>query len=255
MPEVSRQAVVEKGAQLADDVKVGPFVYIGSCVRIGPGCVIDSGATVTGQTVIGAKCRIFPLAVVGSAPDGSDQMGTCTIGQANTIREHVTINAGCDEPTQIGDDNLIMIGCLVGAGARIASHCVLNNCTQINPGARIDDYVWTSAFTSVLPGGSVGAYTFLVGYTGVETDAPPFAMVQGYPFRVRGVNSERLRRCGFGDDDIRALKEAFRQLYNGSADQINEPALRKMQDRKDLNPHVVRLIEHIQAGLAKRQSK
>jgi len=245
MPRISRHAIVEKGARLADDVQVEAFACIGPEVSAGPGCLIGAGATLTGRTTLGAKCRVFPLAIVGAAPPDAPpgQAGQCLLGEANAVREHVTICAGAGAPTRIGNDNLIMIGCLVGPGAVIGDHGIFANYTHIDASSVVEDYVRTSAFTSVLPGSRVGAYSMLAGYTSVEGAAPPFAMLQGDPFRVRGVNTENLRRCGFGDDDIRALKDAFRQLFNGSTGRPDEKLVRKFLARKDLNVHVRRLLE------------
>jgi UDP-N-acetylglucosamine acyltransferase len=247
MPEISRYAVVEKGAELADNVRVEPFAYVGPEVTIGLGCVIENGASVLGRTSLGANCHVFPMAIIGSAED-PDRSGQCVIGEANDIREHVTIAGGFDRPTRIGNDNLIMIGCRIGPGAAVGDHCILTNCTQIDADAVIEDYVGTSAFTFVAAGATVGAYTYIAGYTGIEGAAPPYAMVQGYPFRVRGVNSEKLRRCGFGDDDIRALKETFRELYNGTGAKADPKALNRLSARSGLNAHVRGLVETLLAS-------
>jgi UDP-N-acetylglucosamine acyltransferase len=252
MPEISRYAVVEKTAQLAADVRVGPFAYIGPDVTIGAGCIIENSATIIGKTTLGEKCHIFPMAVIGAVPGKAGQVGQCILGDANSIREHVTISGGLDQPTRIGDDNLIMIGCQMGPGATVGDHCILANCTQIDGGATIQDYVGTSAFTFIGPGATVGMYTYIAGYTGIESYAPPYAMVQGYPVRVRGVNSVKLGRCGFGDEDIRALKEAFRELFNGTGATADPKVLRKMADDSSLNAQVRRLVEVLQAGTAER---
>jgi UDP-N-acetylglucosamine acyltransferase len=244
MPEISRHAIVERSAELADDVHVGPFAYVGPHVRLGAGCVIDSGATVTGQTTLGAKCRVFPMAVIG-AGSGDGEEGRCVLGQANHIREHVTLCGGSERPTVLGDDNLVMIGCRIGPQATVGSHCILSNYTQIDGGATVEDYVGTSAFTFVGSGATVGAYTYLVGFTGVDDDVPPYAMVQGFPCRIRGVNSEKLHRCGFGDEDIRALKDAFRQLFDENGTAADVQALEHLAVQADLNGHVRRLIEAV----------
>ncbi len=253
MPDISRHAVVEPTAKLASDVCVGPFAYVGGDVRLGPGCIIDSGATVTGRTSLGARCHVFPLAAVGGGENGQDE-GECLVGQANDIREHVAILGGTDQPTCLGDDNLIMIGCRIGPGASVGSHCILSNYTQIEGAARVEDYVGTSAFTSIAAGASVGTYTYVVGFTGVDKHAPPYAMVQGCPFRVRGVNTEKLRRCGFGDDDIRALKEAFRELFNSSGCEVSQEAMARLAGKPDANIHVKRLIDAIAQNRAGSKS-
>jgi len=255
MPEISRHAVVERGAQLDGDVRVGPFSYIGEHVRLGPGCIIENNATVTGKTTLAARNHIFPMAIVG-APAGEAKPGEpppgpgqCIIGEANVIREHVTIYAGTQRPTTIGRDNLIMIGCQIGPGAVVGNHEIFANCTHVLAGAVIEDYVRSSAFPVVEPGVRVGAYTFISGYARLDQDAPPFAMVQGQPFRVRGVNTQNLRRCGFGEDDIRALKSAFRELFDGVGCGVNSEALRRLHDDPGVCGSVRRLLQALQHAM------
>ncbi len=247
MPDISPQATVEKGAKLSDDVQVGPFCYIGPDVEIGPGCVIENNATLVGRTCLGAKNHVFPMSLIGIGADGADDRGECIIGEANKIREHTTLCAGGEEPTRIGNDNLIMIGCYVGAGATVGDHGIFANLTQIGSLSRIEDYVRTSAFTFVDAGVTVGAYTFTAGYVDVDHDAPPFAMVHGSPFRIRGANTHNLRQCGFDDEDISELKKAFRELFNGAGNRADEKALKRLLKKRPVNPHVSRLLEAIKA--------
>ncbi len=249
MPEISKYAIVERGAKLSDDVRVGPFTYIGPHVRIGPGCVIDSNISITGKTTLGERNHVHPLAVLGAGLDGTD--GELVLGEANVVREHVTLYAGTARPTRIGTDNLIMIGCQIDAGATIGDHGIFVNCTHIGAGAVIEDYVRTSSFVIVSPGVTVGAYTFTLGYGEMDRDCPPFAMVQGSPYRVRGVNAENLRRCGFGENDIRDLKSAFREIFTGPDDSPDPVVLRRMLSDQ-AGPHLRRLAESIQAGLGGR---
>ena len=58
-------AIIESGAELAEEVSIGPYAYIGSEVVIGPGCEIGHHATVTGLTTMGEGNRIFPYACIG----------------------------------------------------------------------------------------------------------------------------------------------------------------------------------------------
>lgn len=248
MPEISPKAVVDPSAQLAADVKVGAFAFIGAGVKIASGCIIDNNATVLGNTTLGENTHVFPMAVVGTSQDGAESVGRCIIGKANNIREHATICAGTGQPTIIGDDNLIMIGCHIGAGTKVGNHGIFANFTQFNDGSVIEDYVRTSGFALVENNIRVGAYTFISGYAGIESNAPPYSIVQGNPFRVRGANSENLRRCGFGEKDIKAIKSALREMYNGVG-QINDKVLQKFAKSASPNPYVRRLAEFIQAGI------
>ncbi|MFP3938386.1 MAG: UDP-N-acetylglucosamine O-acyltransferase [Phycisphaerae bacterium] len=245
MPQISPHAIVEKGATLADDVRIGPFSYVGPNVRIGAGCVIENNATVTGRTTLSEGNHVYPLAVIGESSDDSEEDGECIIGTANTLREHVTVYAGQDEPTRIGDDNLLMIDCQVGPAAVIGDHCIFANYTHVREGARVEDYVRTSGFCLINPGVTVGSYTFSAGYVIVDQDAPPFAIIQGSPYRVRGVNTHNLRRCGFGEDDIRCLKDAFRELYNGQTRRPDDAAIARLRDSDADSAGVRRLVEFI----------
>ena len=253
MPQISQYSTVEKGAKLARNVKVGSFCYIGANVKIGPGCVIHNNVTIVGDTTLGERNHVWPLAVVGVMLDGNETKGKCLIGNANSIREHVTIYAGSGhKATIIGQDNLIMIASQIGPGAKIGDHGIFANCTHIGRSAVIEDYVRTSGFASVDEGVTVGAYTFAAGYVQMDHNVPPYAMVQGSPFRVRGVNSHNLKACGFGEADIRELKRVFRELFDNAGRLDRDSLIQLRKDRK-ANPHVKRLVRYLDAGTAARK--
>jgi len=250
MPQIADQAVVEKAAVLADDVVVGPFSYVGPQVRIGAGCVIANNVTLTGRTVLGEASCVFPLAAVGLDADGRDD-AACVIGPHNALREHVTVYGGREAPTRIGNDNLIMVGCVVGPGAVLGDHGIFANATHIGAGAVVEDYVRTSAFTDIAAGVRIGAYAFTAGYSEVLSDVPPYAMIHGHPVRVRGVNTKNLRRCNFGEDEITALKNAYRLLFNGSGAAPGAEQLQRLSSDPASGRHVQRLCEALRRSLAK----
>jgi UDP-N-acetylglucosamine acyltransferase len=245
MPDISPLAHVDPAADLAEDVRVGPFTWIGPEVRIGPGCVIANNVTLTGRTTLGPRNHVFPLAVIGTTEAAGDSAGQVVLGATNAVREHVTIYGGTDAPTRIGNDNLIMIGSQIGPGATVGDHCILPNLTQVGAKAVLADYVQTGAFTFVQAGVTIGTYTFTTGYVTVDRDAPPFAILDGSPFRVRGANIEKLRRCGFSEEDVRQLKRAFRELYSGPDLQMNPSAAEALAAQSDGNPHVRRLAQFL----------
>jgi len=248
MANISDKAIIDPGARISEDVSIGPFCYIGPNVKIGPGCKIDNNVTIVGNTTIGEYNRLFPMAIVGTSFTTGEN-GICVMGNANTIREHVTIYAGVeDNPTVIGRNNLVMIASQVGAGANLGDHGIFANNTSIGPGSHIEDYVRTSAFSFIDGEITLGAYSFTAGYTHVNRNAPPFAMLQGAPYRVRGANTHNLKACGFGEDDIKEIKLAIHELYNGKH-QLNVAALTKMQKRKHLNQYVRALLESLSAEI------
>ena len=248
MLKCSEHAIVAEGARIADGVEIGPFCYIGPDVQIEAGCQIAANVTIVGRTTIGPGCKVFSMTTIGATSAGHDGQGQVRIGPENEVREHVTVYGGTDAATQIGRRNLVMIGCQVGAGAVLGNEGIFANFTQIGDGACIEDFVRTSGFTFIEPGVRVGDYTFTAGYADIDRDAPPYAMVQGCPFRVRGVNSHNLKRCGFSDADIRTLKTAFRDIFNGSGLQADKSAIARLLAEPKINPHVRRLIAAVQQG-------
>ena len=127
-------AVIEPGANIAKDVRIGPFSYIGSEVTLESGVQIKSHAVVTGKTKIGQETVIYPFAVVGEIPQDLKFNGekTClSIGKRNQIREHVTINtgtAGGGGLTSIGNDCLFMTGSHIAHDAKVGNRVIIANC-------------------------------------------------------------------------------------------------------------------------------
>ncbi len=254
MPEISPKAVVARPDGLADDVVVGPFSYLGPEVAVGAGTVIASNVTILGKTRIGPNCRLFPGCVIGMPAQGltDDQGGTCEIDADNVIREHVTIEAGADPDgpgTLIGTSNMLMVGCHVGHDARLTGEGLFANFTRIKHHCRIEEFVRTSGFTDILAYATVGAYTFTTGYASIDRDAPPYAIVQGIPFRVRSVNVTNLQRCGFDSELIAALKSAFRALFNGAADFPPPGKLDEVQQSYK-SQHIDFLVESLRCSAA-----
>ena len=59
MARVHPTAVVAPGAKLADDAEVGPYAVVGEKVALASGVSVGPHATLSGQTRVGARTRIF----------------------------------------------------------------------------------------------------------------------------------------------------------------------------------------------------
>ncbi|RMG11065.1 MAG: acyl-ACP--UDP-N-acetylglucosamine O-acyltransferase [Planctomycetota bacterium] len=219
MPEIHPTAIVEDGAQLADDVVVGPYCSVGAEVRIGPGCVLMHGAIVQGRTTLGAGNQVFPYAVLGSIPQDKKYEGepSClSIGNRNVFREHVTVHIGTasgNDQTRIGNDNLLMAGAHVGHDCVVGDHCVLANYTGLAGHVEVGDYAILGGQTGVHQFVRLGAHCITSGGSKVGKDVPPFTVAQGYPARLRGINHVGLKRRGFSDSTIRLLRQSYRAVF------------------------------------------
>ena len=107
--QIHPTAIVEPGAKLGEDVKIGPYSIVGAETVLGDDVELISHAVVTGRTRSARARRCFrsPRSAIGrrtsNTPASRRRSRSAT---DTTIREHVTINpgtAGGGMITKIGD--------------------------------------------------------------------------------------------------------------------------------------------------------
>jgi UDP-N-acetylglucosamine acyltransferase len=59
----------------------------------------------------------------------------------------------------------------------------------------------------------IGAHAFIGNNTSVIQDIPPYVLATGHPAVPRSVNLEGLKRRGFSEEQVRAIRNAYRLLY------------------------------------------
>lgn len=221
MPTIHPTAVVESGAQLAEDVFVGPFCYVGPQVVIGPGTRLVSHVAVTNHTTLGSNNVIWPHATIGADPQDlkfNHEPSTLIIGDNNDIRENVTIHIGTEIGggiTTVGSDNLLMVGCHIAHDCVIGNHCILSNIVQLAGHIRVEDHAVMAGCSAAHHFVTIGQYAFVGGMTRVVQDVPPFMVLEGNPGRIRKLNDMHLKRHRFPDQTVANLRTAFRRLYRG----------------------------------------
>src|ERR1044071_7155994 len=219
MSRIHATAVVDKHAQLDDDVEIGPYSIVGAGVSIARGTKIHSHVVIEGRTSIGEGNVFFPFAAVGTIPQDLKYKGeasTLVIGSYNTIREYVSLNPGTTGGgmvTRVGDHNLLMMQC------HIAHDCILGDWNIVANGATLGGHVVIA--DRVIVGGLVGIHQFVKIGTGailgagsmVSKDVPPFCNATGDRAKLHRLNVEGLRRRGFEKSRIDSLKQAYRILF------------------------------------------
>ena len=211
--------MVEPGARLADDVRVGAFAVIGPEVELAAGVEVRPHALVTGRTRIGPRTRIFPFAVLGEEPQDKSFSGESTelvVGADNVLREHVTIHVGTAKGggcTRIGDDNFIMNGVHIAHDVQLGSHVIVASQVAIAGHAEIQDHAVIGGLSGVHQHARVGESAMVAALSGVTLDAPPFGLVAGDRAELRGVNTVGLRRRGFAPEVRREIKRAYQLLF------------------------------------------
>jgi UDP-N-acetylglucosamine acyltransferase len=219
MPRIHPTAIVEPGAELADDVEVGPYTVIGPHVAIGEGTTIGAHAVITGHTRIGRNNRIFQFVSLGEVPQDKKYAGEPTrleIGDGNTIREFCTFNTGTVQDlgvTRVGNDNWIMGYVHLAHDCQVGNHTVLANSVTLAGHVEVGDYAILGGLTAVHQFCKIGAHIITGGGSIVYKDIPPFVMAAGQPATPHGLNTEGLKRRGFSAETLAALKRAYKTIY------------------------------------------
>ncbi len=217
--DIHATAIVERGACLADDVKVGAFAYIGPRVKLGPGCHVMHHATIEGHTTAGRGNTFFPFSACGCVPqDLKYRGGDCVleIGDCNEIREHATLHIGTEDGggvTRIGNHNLLMINAHVAHDCFVEDHCILANNVMLAGHILVESWAVLSGGVAVNHFTTIGHHSFIGGLATVVHDVPPYMIADGHPAAIRGLNRNGLKRRGFSDERMAALKDAYRMLF------------------------------------------
>jgi UDP-N-acetylglucosamine acyltransferase len=220
MVRAHESSIVDRRAEIADDVEIGPFCHVHAGARIGAGTRLVSHAVVMGNTTLGASNVVFPFTVIGGEAQvrkGPDTTGTrhaLEIGDHNVFRESVTVNTSSgDGVTRIGSHNLFMAGCHVAHDVVVGSRCVVANGVQLAGHVMIEDWVTFGGLAGVAQHLRVGQGAFVAAGAMCERDVPPFVIVQGDRAQVRALNVVGLERRAVPAESIAALRRAFAALW------------------------------------------
>ncbi len=242
-------AIVDPGADLGDNVSVGPFCRIGPGAKIGAntkvlfGTWIGRGASIGcdgliyPNVVIRERCRIgdrviiHPGVVIGSdgfgfAWDGEKhvkipQVGIVVIEDDVEIGCNTTIDRATTGVTRIGRgtkiDNLVQIGhnCVIGRHSILAGQAGLSGSTELG------DHVVAGGQTGFVGHVTVGAGVKVGAKTGVTKSIPPGTTVLGFPARELGL-TKRIYACTTRLPEVfkrlRRLEESLTRLTKGEVD-------------------------------------
>jgi UDP-N-acetylglucosamine acyltransferase len=211
-------AHVDPRAELADDVEVGPWAFIGPDCRVGKGSVIHMRATLEEHVHLGANVSVGIGSVLGGKPQDlkfKGEVTTVEIGDGTTIREYATINRGTSESfkTTVGKDCFLMSYVHLAHDCHIGDGVIISNGTQLAGHVKIDDRAIISGLCAVHQFGKIGRHAFVGGMSRVAKDVPPFVKAVGNPVKLYGLNSVGLQRSGFTDEVVSELKKAYRLFF------------------------------------------
>lgn len=255
--KIHATAIIHPGAQLGEEVAVGPYSIIGENVKVGDGSRIDSCVLLDGYTTLGKNNRVFHCASIGTKPQDLKYVGEKTyvrIGDSNTIREYVTVNAATDEgkATVIGSGNLLMAYVHVAHNCWIGNNVILANAVNLAGHVTVHDYAIIGGITPVHQFVSIGAHAFVGGGSRIPKDVLPYIKVAGNPPKVSGMNSIGLKRRGFTIEQRVLIKKAYCIIYRNGLN-VSQ-AVEQICSDLPVTPEIKLLVDFIRSskrGIAK----
>ena len=246
MSEIHPTAIIEEGAQLAPEVTIGAYAYIGKNVIIGRGSYIHHHATVDGNTTLGERNEVFPYAFIGGKTQDLKHTGGwtgLTVGDDNTFREYVTVHCGTHEGeiTAVGNHNVMLAyshiahDCVVGdhlvmsASSALGGHCVVGNHVNIGWNAGIHQFC------------RIGDYAMASACSKVVQDIPPYMIADGNAAEVKIFNKVGLSRQGFSEEELALVKFIYKAFYRQGLNRTQ--ACQKLKEHPDAaNPVLTRFL-------------
>ena len=251
--EIHSTAVVGLKAELGQNVSIGPFCVVKDDAVIGDNSVLISHVVVHEHTSLGPDCTVSPFASLGGAPQDLKYTGeeTCAkIGGGCQIREYVTVNRGSangDGSTVVGDRCLLMATSHVAHDCKLGNDVILANSVALAGHVHVGDFVVLGGLAAVHQYVRIGDYAYVGGMSPVSQDIPPYviASARGASF-LHGLNKIGLKRRGFSDASMAALKKAYRIFFRYGLT-IPE-ATERIKAEVELLPEVLHLINFMQTS-------
>ncbi|MEM7080438.1 MAG: acyl-ACP--UDP-N-acetylglucosamine O-acyltransferase [Pseudomonadota bacterium] len=235
---IDARAIIDPSAKLGANVSVGPWSIIGADVELGDDVVVESHVVVKGPTRIGAGVRVFQFATVGEdtpafAYDGEESI--LTIGANTVIREGVTIHRGMAKggigKTVVGANCLLMAYVHVGHDCIVGDHVIMANNASLAGHVEVGDHANFGGYSGVPQFRKIGAYTHIAAMALVTKDVPAYMTVTGNPAYAVGLNMEGLRRRGYDEATVKAIRQAHRVVYQQNLRTAD--ALAQLRDLRD----------------------
>ena len=245
-------AIVDPGAVVGDDVKIGPYSVVGPNVVLGDGCTLESHVVIGGNTRLGPKNHVFSFASIGLQPQDLKYRGENSrldIGAENVIREHVTMNPGTEGGgmlTEVGNKCLFMVASHVAHDCKIGDSVILANNATLAGHVEVGDFAILGGLSAIHQFVRIGKHAMIGGMSGIENDVIPYGSAMGNRAYLSGLNVVGLKRRNFSRETIHEMRKAYRLLFaeEGTMSERMEDAVESFGN---VEP-VMDIIRFIQSG-------
>ncbi len=246
---ISPTAIISPDAQLSEGVEVGHYSIIGADVKIGKNTIIGPHTIIDNYTHIGEDCHIFQFCSIGAPPQDLKFGGEKTrvvIGNANTIREFVTIHRATSADigvTTIGNNNLLMAYVHIAHNCKLGNNIIMSNAATLAGHVLVEDQAIISGLTGVHQFCRIGAHCMIGGASAITNDVPPYTIAQGNRAKLFGLNLIGLKRRNFSEKTIKAITDAYRIVFRSSL--LLDKAIKIVETEVEDLPEVRNFVKFI----------
>ncbi|GJM22608.1 MAG: UDP-3-O-acylglucosamine N-acyltransferase [Planctomycetota bacterium] len=209
-PGVHPSAVVEQGAEIGSQVRLGPGVVVRRGARIEAGCTLWANVYVGVDARLGAESELFPGVYIGSrcelgkrvrvhanacvGADGfgyrqdaqrrhvkSPQVGRVILGDDVELGAHVTVDRGRFEDTLVGAGTKLDDHVHLGHNVKLGEHCAIAGGTVFAGGATLGDHVMIGGNSGVGGNVTMAEHSVLGGMSMLTRDSKPGQFFAGIP--------------------------------------------------------------------------
>lgn len=184
---------ISPGAQLADDVRVGPFVFIGERVKVGAGCVLEPHVTILADCELGARVHVGAGTVIGCEGFGYrpvagrhehiPQLGRVVIEDDVDIGANCTIARATKDVTRIGAGTKIDSLVHIGHNVVIGRNCIIIAQVGISGSVQLGHNVILAGQVGIKDHVTIGDDSIVYAKSALYRSIPAGSRYSGIPAR------------------------------------------------------------------------
>ena len=227
-PEIARWSILRGRIRAGPGVRIGHGCVIEGDVEIGRGTRIDHHTVVRGRVRLGAGNWIYPFCTIGTGPQHSRHLedieadpaaepagGEIRIGSGNIIREYATVHMpAVDERTSIGSRCHMLAYTHIAHDCDVGDKVTMANAATLGGHCTVGEHANLGLGVFVHPFCRIGRYSMVGMMNPVVKDVLPFALINRQRFAK--INRVGMQRGGMGEEDVRAVEEAYREFGQGA---------------------------------------
>jgi UDP-3-O-[3-hydroxymyristoyl] glucosamine N-acyltransferase len=183
--------VIEEGARIGENTVIGAHGYIGHEAAVGTDCEIAPRVTVGARCRLGDRVVVHSGAVLGSDGFGFEfsggkhvkipQTGIVQVDNDVEIGANVTIDRARFGRTWIGEGTKIDNLVQIAHNVVVGKHCILVSQTGISGSSRLGNYVTLAGQVGIVGHIEIGDEAVVGAQSGVSKSVPAKTMVWGSP--------------------------------------------------------------------------